>query len=63
MSRAAYAKIHSAKFPPILDRYGKIAEVVDSGSMYQFDLKREEDDSLTCNQIFLQFLAFSRFFC
>jgi nephrocystin-4 len=60
MSRAAYAKLQSAKFPPILDRFGKMAEVVDGNSYIKFDLKKEESDMLTCNQIIIQFLAFSR---
>ncbi len=60
MSRAAYAKLQSAKFPPILDRYGKLAEVIDGSSFLQFDLQKEEADNLTCNQLIIQFLAFSR---
>jgi hypothetical protein len=60
MSRAAYAKLQSAKFPQILDRFGNMAEVIDGGSFLQFDLQKEEADNLTCNQIVIQFLAFSR---
>lgn len=62
ISRAAYAKLQSAKFPPILDRFGKIAEVIDGNSYVKFDLKREENDILSCNQIIFQFLAFSQSF-
>lgn len=61
MSRAAYAKLQSANFPPILDRFGKIADVIDGNSYIQFDLQREEADMLSCNQIIIQFLAFSRY--
>ena len=60
MSRAAYAKLQSAKFPPITDRFGKMAEVIDGNSYVKFDLQKEEADMLTCNQIIIQFLAFSR---
>jgi nephrocystin-4 len=62
MSRAAYAKLNNANFPPILDRLGKVAEVIDGNSFFQFDLQKEEADMLTCNQICIQFLAFSRTF-
>ena len=60
MSRAAYAKLQSSKFPAILDRYGKPAEVIDGNSYVKFNLQNEEADMLTCNQICIQFLAFSR---
>ena len=59
MSRAAYAKLQSAKFPSILDRHGKLAEVIDGTAYQQFDMKREEADMLACNQIIFQFLAYS----
>lgn len=59
MSRAAYAKLQSANFPAILDRYGKPAEVVDGSSLIEYNLKLEENDSLACNQIVFQFLAYS----
>jgi hypothetical protein len=60
ISRAAYAKLQSAKFPQIKDRMGKNAEVVDEMSYIAFDLNKEESDHLVCNQIYFQFLAFSR---
>ena len=60
MSRAAYAKLQGAKFAPIVDRNGHMAEVIDGNSYLQFDLQREEADPLSCNQIIIQFLAFSR---
>jgi hypothetical protein len=60
ISRAAYAKLQNAKFPPIMDRFGKLAEVVDENSYISFDLNKEESDPLICNEICFQFLAFSR---
>ena len=60
MSRAAYAKLQSANFPPILDRFGNMAEVFDGNSYLQFDMQKEEADMLTCNQVIIQFLAYSR---
>lgn len=60
ISRAAYAKLQNAKFPAIKDRFGKNAEVVDELSYISFDLNKEESDPLVCNQIYFQFLAFSR---
>ena len=60
MSRAAYAKLQSAKFAPILDRFGRQADVIDGSSYLQFDLQSEESDGLTCNRIVIQFLALSR---
>ena len=60
MSRAAYAKLQSAQFPQILDRHGKLAEVIDGSSYIQFNLQKEEADSLSCNQLIIQFLAYSR---
>lgn len=60
MSRAAYAKLQSAKFPPIVDRFGNIAEVIEGSTFIRFDLQKEETDSLACNEIIFQFLAFSR---
>lgn len=60
MSRAAYAKLQSAKFPAILDRYGKQADVIDGNALLKFNMQSEESDMLTCNQICIQFLAFSR---
>ncbi|CAF0840751.1 unnamed protein product [Brachionus calyciflorus] len=60
MSRAAYAKLNSANFPSILDRFNKPAHVLDQTSLVQFDLQKEETDMLAQNQIIFQFLAFSR---
>ena len=51
MSRAACAKLQGAKFPPILDRFGKPAELVDANSRAKFSLQSEEADMLSCNQV------------
>lgn len=60
MSRAAYAKLQSAKFQPIVDRYGNQADVIEGTTFINFDLQKEEADSLACNDVIFQFLAFSR---
>ncbi|KAG8568686.1 hypothetical protein GDO81_014109 [Engystomops pustulosus] len=59
LSRAALARLHSAGFPEILDCNNEVAEVVDPSSPVNFNPQREEADYLQCNEIVLQFLAFS----
>ncbi|XP_069804514.1 nephrocystin-4 [Dendropsophus ebraccatus] len=59
LSRAAMARLHSAGFPEICDCNNEVAEVVDPSSPVNFNPQREEADYLQCNEIFLQFLAFS----
>ncbi|XP_056400464.1 nephrocystin-4 [Hyla sarda] len=59
LSRAALARLHSAGFPEIYDCNNEVAEVVDPSSPVNFNPQREEADYLQCNEIFLQFLAFS----
>ena len=59
MSRAAYAKLQSANFPAIQDRFGKPADVIDGNSFLQFSMNEEENDMLACNQVIFQFLAYS----
>lgn len=56
-----YASLHSAGFPPILDRKGSAAEVVDPSDVANVDLYLEERDRLKVNEIILQFMAFSRY--
>ncbi|KAF6026907.1 NPHP4 [Bugula neritina] len=60
LSRAAYARLYAANFPPILDRHKQDAEVVNPSDYLNFVMAREESDQLQCNEIVLQFLAFSR---
>ncbi|KAM3920977.1 nephrocystin-4 [Leptodactylus fuscus] len=59
LSRAALARLHAAGFPEILDCNNEVAEVVDPSSPVNFNPQREEADYLQCNEIVLQFLAFS----
>nr|DBA16425.1 TPA: hypothetical protein GDO54_003819 [Pyxicephalus adspersus] len=59
LSRAALARLHSVGFPEILDCNNEVAEVVDPSSPVNFNPQREEADYLQCNEIVLQFLAFS----
>ena len=61
LSRAAYARLYAANFPPILDRHKQDAEVVNPNDYLNFVMAREESDQLQCNEIILQFLAFSRY--
>ncbi|CAH1775289.1 unnamed protein product [Owenia fusiformis] len=60
LSRAAYAKLYNAGFPPILDRNDEPPEVVDPTDVATFVMGNEEADDLQCNEITLQFLAFSK---
>lgn len=61
LSRAAYAKLYSVGFPPVLDRNGEPPEVIDPNThVVTVDLQREMNDPLQCNEIVFQFLAFSK---
>ncbi|KAL8622713.1 hypothetical protein ACOMHN_009347 [Nucella lapillus] len=60
LSRAAYARLYSAGFPPILDRHGDPPEVLDPSLPVSVNLARENADSLQANEIIFQFLAFSK---
>jgi nephrocystin-4 len=60
LTRAGYARLHAAGFPPILDRNGKAADVLDQSDMVRFDPNSEDRDRLKVNEIILQFMAFSR---
>ncbi|KAH3821253.1 hypothetical protein DPMN_123015 [Dreissena polymorpha] len=61
LSRAAYAKLYSCGFPPVLDRNGEPPEVIDPNThVVTVDLQRELNDPLQCNEIIFQFLAYSR---
>ena len=62
LSRAAYAKLYSVGFPPVLDRNGEPPEVIDPNThMVTVDLQREMNDTLQCNEVIFQFLAFSKY--
>eukprot|EP00058_Branchiostoma_floridae_P028330 XP_002613821.1 hypothetical protein BRAFLDRAFT_119906 [Branchiostoma floridae] len=60
LSRAAYARLYTAGFPPIVDRHGQSPEVVDPSDHVTVNLVQEQADPLRSNEIIFQFLAFSR---
>ena len=60
LTRAAQARLHTAGFPPILDRNGTAAEVLDPSAVPNYDENAENRDRLKVNEIVLQFMAFSR---
>jgi len=62
LTRAAQARLHTAGFPPILDRNGAAAEVLDPSDVPNVDENAENRDRLKVNEIVLQFMAFSRSF-
>ena len=62
LSRAAYARLYQAGFPEIKDRNSNLPEVVDPADYVTFNAQRENADNLQCNEIVIQFLAFSRYY-
>ncbi|KAG8434249.1 hypothetical protein GDO86_012573 [Hymenochirus boettgeri] len=60
LSRASLVRLHSVEFPEILDIHNEVAEVIEPSVPVNFNLQREEADYLQCNEIILQFLAFTR---
>ena len=60
MSRAAYARLFTAGFPPVLDKNGEAPEVVDPEDKVNFVMAKEDADRLKANEIVFQFLAYSR---
>ena len=60
LTRAAHARLHAAGFPPIVDRNGTAAQVVDPNDAPNYDETLELRDRLKLNEIVLQFMAFSR---
>nr|XP_033777776.1 nephrocystin-4 isoform X1 [Geotrypetes seraphini]XP_033777777.1 nephrocystin-4 isoform X1 [Geotrypetes seraphini]XP_033777778.1 nephrocystin-4 isoform X1 [Geotrypetes seraphini]XP_033777779.1 nephrocystin-4 isoform X1 [Geotrypetes seraphini]XP_033777780.1 nephrocystin-4 isoform X1 [Geotrypetes seraphini] len=60
LSRASLARLHSVGFPAILDSNNEPAEIIDPSDPVNFNAQREEADYLQCNEILLQFLAFTR---
>eukprot|EP00062_Callorhinchus_milii_P012724 gi/632960062/ref/XP_007895981.1/ PREDICTED: nephrocystin-4 isoform X2 [Callorhinchus milii] len=59
-SRAALAQMRTVGFPEILDDNKELAEVLDPQDAANLNLQKEEADYLQCNEIILQFLAFTR---
>ncbi|KAI8794088.1 nephrocystin-4 isoform X1 [Biomphalaria glabrata] len=60
LSRAAYARLYAAGFPPLLDRNGEAPEVIDPHGQYIVNLSKELMDPLQANEIIFQFLAYTR---
>ncbi|MGH0136436.1 UNVERIFIED_CONTAM: hypothetical protein FKN15_066202 [Acipenser sinensis] len=60
ISRSSLVRLHSSGFPEIVDCNNQAAEVVDPADPVNFSPNREESDYLQCNEIILQFLAFTR---
>lgn len=60
MSRASYARLSSAAFPPIVDRRGNPPLAIDPKEELPLNLDSEATDNLLCNEIIIQFLALSR---
>ncbi|XP_069775150.1 nephrocystin-4 [Narcine bancroftii] len=60
ISRASLAQMHAINFPEIQDDDNELAVVIDSDNLPSLNLRVEEADHLQCNEIILQFLAFSR---
>ncbi|MGH0143729.1 UNVERIFIED_CONTAM: hypothetical protein FKN15_000794, partial [Acipenser sinensis] len=59
ISRSSLVRLHSSGFPEIVDCNNQAAEVVDPADPVNFSPNREESDYLQCNEIILQFLAFT----
>ena len=60
LSRAAYARLHTVGFPPVLDRNGEAACVVEPSDAVNFVPAKEEADRRKVNEIVLQFMAFAK---
>ncbi|KAH9490048.1 Nephrocystin-4 [Bulinus truncatus] len=60
LSRAAYARLYAAGFPPLLDRNGEPPEVIDPHGQYIVNLSKEQMDPLQANEVIFQFLAYTR---
>ena len=61
LPRAAYAKLYSAGFQPVLDRIGEPAEVIDPNDITNYIAAKEDMDRLKANEIHIQFLAYARY--
>ena len=60
ISRAAYARLASAGFPPIVDRRGNPPHVIDPREELPISFDSEGKDQLLGNEIIIQLLALSR---
>ncbi|XP_005100301.1 nephrocystin-4 isoform X2 [Aplysia californica] len=60
LSRAAYARLYAAGFPPLLDRNGDPPEVIDPQGHHLVNLTKEQADPLQSNELIFQFLAYSK---
>ncbi len=61
LSRSAYAKLYTAGFDQVTDRHGEPPDVVDPSDKVKVIMAKEEADRLQANEVFLQFLAYSRY--
>ncbi|PAA81328.1 hypothetical protein BOX15_Mlig006472g1, partial [Macrostomum lignano] len=59
LGRGDFARLAGAGFAPILDAYGEPPEVVDEAKRPPADLRLEEEDPMSGNELVLQFLAYS----
>ena len=59
IEKAAYAQIHNAGFPDIVDCDGRPAIELDLSKHYIYSPALENNDPRTCNTVVFQFLAVS----
>ena len=59
MEKAAYAQIHNAGFPDLVDSDGRPAIELDLSKHYIYSHALEKNDPRTCNTVMFQFLAVS----
>ena len=60
LSRKSYAEIVSAGFPQIKDDYDNLPTMLNSEQIIKLNKSKEKQDPLACNEIIIQFLAFSK---
>ncbi|EDO41800.1 predicted protein [Nematostella vectensis] len=60
LTRADYARLSRAGYPPITDRHGNPPLVIDPAEYVPLNLDNENMDSLQANEIVLHFLALNR---
>ena len=59
LEKAAYAEIHNAGFPDIVDGDGRPAMELDLSKHYVYSPALEKNDTRTCNNVVFQFQAVS----